>query len=297
MKTLILNQSNIVQGSNNTRFQYNFPQGGYIMKNNQVAVQQLSLYFSVFNITQAYNNNFFSYIWVDGTSHTVLIPDSFLQVVDLNEYLQFIMISNGHYLLDTATGNNVYLLEMVVNQPRYAVQLNCYVVSSSIATTNGWTLPPTASWVLPTNPIVPEFVIPNTNFGKLIGFPAGTYPNAVISGVPPAQTQTPSYASAQTFLSSLAPQITPYSSFLLYCSLVNNKAVIPSSLVYSFTPTGTTFGGLATFQVSELAFNKVVDGTYNSFICEFRDQNGDLCAFQDPNTLITLILRDEDEAR
>lgn len=294
MKTLILNQSNIVQGSSNTKFRYLFPQGGYTMKDNQVAIQQVSLYFSVYNITQVYNNNYFSYIWVDGTSHTVSIPDSFLQITDLNQFLQYTMITNGHYLLDSG-GNNIYLLEMVVNQPRYAVQLNCYTISTSIATANSWVLPPTPTWALPTNTIVPEFVIPPTNFGKLIGFVPGTYPNAVIAGAPPSQTQTPAYTSAQTFLSTIAPQITPYSSFLLFCSLVNNKAVIPSSLVFSFTPTGTTFGGLASFQVSELAFNKVVDGTYNEFVCEFRDQNGDLVVFQDPNTLITLVLRDADE--
>lgn len=298
MKTLILNQSNIVEGTNNTKFIYRFPQGGYIMKDNQVAVQQLSMYFSIFNITQAYNNNRFSYKWVDGIEYNVLIPNSFLQVKDINEYLQYIMIQNGHYLVDTA-GNNIYLLEMVVNQARYAVQLNCYVISQTIATQYGWSLPPVPAvhtWVIPTNNIVPEFIIPsNNNFNKLIGFSAGTYPNAVISGVPPAQTQTPSYTTAQSFLSSTAPQITPYSSFLLYCSLVNNKAVIPSSLVYSFTPTGTTFGALASFQVNDLSWNKVVDGTYNEFVCEFRDQNGDLVSFQDPNTLITLVLKEENE--
>jgi hypothetical protein len=295
MKTLILNQSNIVSGSNNAQFRYIFPQGGYIMKNNQVAIQQISLYFSIFNITSAYNNNYFSYMWVDGTIHQVQIPNSFLQVSGINEYLQFVMISNGHYLINTSTSKNVYLLEMVVNQSRYAVQLNCYYISSALATANSWSLPPGATWVLPTNNIVPEFIIPNTNFGNLIGYAPGNYPNAVISGTPPTQTQTPSYSTAQTFLSSTAPQITPYSSFLLYCTLVNNRAIIPSSLIYSFTPTDVEFGALASFQINDLAWNKVVDGTYNEFICEIRDQNGNLVSLQDPNTLITLILRDEDE--
>ena len=74
-KTIILNSSNIVAGSGNSAFLYNFPQGGVTFKDELIAVQQVSLYNSVFNITSANNNNSFSYIWVDGTTNVVNIPD------------------------------------------------------------------------------------------------------------------------------------------------------------------------------------------------------------------------------
>lgn len=297
MKTLILNSSNVVSGSGNSKFVYNFPQGGYTYKDDLIAIQEISQYFSAFNITANYANNSFSYIWVDGTTWNVVIPDSFLQVSQINEYLQSVMIDNKHYLID-ATGDYVYLLEMVVNQSRYAVQLNEFLISTAIATAYSWTLPVGATWVLPNNDILPYFVIPSTNnFYKLIGFTPAQYPSGSITGVPPAQVQTPAFTSAQSQLSSTAPQITPYSSFLVYCSLVNNRAVIPSQLVYTYTPTDSTFGALQVFQPNaELGWNKIEDGTYSSFVVEIRDQLGQPMTFQDPNTTITLYTKNRYDA-
>lgn len=296
MKTLILNSSNVVNDGTNAKFIYTFPNGGYVFKDDYIAIQELSQYFSAFNITTIYNNKTFSYIWVDGTSNTVSIPDSFMQVADINAYLQSVMVSNKHYLTNS-TGDYVYLLELVVNQARYAVQINNYLISSTIATTNSWSLPAGATWVLPTNPILPYLVVPSTgNFGALIGFSAGQYPAGTISGSPPAQTQTPAFTSAQSELSDLSPQITPYSSFLVYCSLVNNRAVIPNQLIFSYTPTDATFGALQSFKPNaELAWNKVEDGTYNQFTIEIRDQLGNPVYFKDPNTLFTLITKNKYE--
>lgn len=296
MKTLILNSNNVVAGTNNSVFQYNFPNGGYNFNEDLIAVQEIAMYFSAFNISAFYNNTTYSYIWVDGTSHTVVMPDSFLQVSDINAYLQSIMVANEHYLID-GDGNFVYLLEMVVNQAKYAVQINNYVISATLATTNGWTLPAGAGWVLPTNLILPYLVVPATNnFGLLIGFSAGQYPSGVIAGTPPAQTQTPSFSGATSELSDKTPQITPYSSFLVFCSLVNNRAVIPSQLTFSFTPTNSIFGALQTYQPNaEMGWNKIENGMYNSFRIEFRDQFGNPVAFQDPNTLITLYTKNKDE--
>jgi len=296
MKTIILNSENVVGGSNNSKFVYNFPQGGYTFKDDLIAIQEISMYFSAFNITSRYNNNSFSYIWIDGTTWTVNIPDSFLQVKQINEYLQSVMIANKHYLEDSV-GDYVYLLEIIVNQARYAVQLNEFLISTAIATTNSWTRPAGATWVLPTNPILPYFVISATNnFKDLIGYVAGQYPAGAISGIPPAQIQTPSYSVAQSQLSSIAPQITPYSSFLVFCSLVNNRAVIPSQLIYTFTPTNTTFGALQVYQPNaELGWNKIENGQYTQFSIEFRDQLGNPVAFQDPNTTITLYTKNRHE--
>jgi hypothetical protein len=295
MKTLILNSGNVVPNSNNSKYIYNFPQGGYTFNDDLIAVQEIAMYFSAFNITTAYNNNSFSYIWIDGTVNVVNIPDSFLQVVDLNAYMRSVMYANKHYL--NAVSGDVYLLEMVVNQARYAVQVNSFLISTAIATANTWTLPAGATWVLPTNPILPYLVVPATNnFGKLIGFTAGQYPAGAITGTPPAQVQTPAYATSQSILSTIAPQITPYSSFLVFCSLVNNRAVIPSQLLFSFTPTDSTFGALQTYQPNaELGWNKIENGTYNSFQIEFRDQFGGQVAFADPNTLITLYTKNKNE--
>lgn len=297
MKTLILNSNNVVPGSNNSKFQYNFPQGGYTYKDELIAVQEIAQFFSTFNITTVYNNNKFSYIWVDGTPNAITIPNSFMQITDLNAFLQSQMVANGHYLIETATGNYVYLIEIVANQSLYAVQINNFLISTTIATANGWALPPSPTWVLPNNDILPYIVIPSTNnFGLLLGIEPGQYPAGSIAGVPPAQVQTPAYVVSQSTLSTKAPQITPYSSFLVFCSMVNNRAVIPSQLIFSYTPTNATFGALQKYSASaELGWNKIENGQYTQFTIEFRDQLGQPIAIQDPNTLITLYTKSRAE--
>jgi hypothetical protein len=293
-RTLILNSSNIVSGSGNSAFQYKFPLGGFVAKDELIAVQQISLYQSVFNITAANNNNTFSYIWVDGSTQNIVVPDGYYQLAELNAVMQSYMVANGQYLT-TASGSYVYLLELVVNQTRYAYQINSFLIDSTIATTNDWT-PADSAWLPTTNAICPIFVVPDTNFQQLIGFTAGSYPNAVITGATPATyLQTPTYTSNQSFLSQTAPQIIPQPSYLTLCNLVNNRLSIPSQLIYSLTPTGVGFGSLYTVQVSELVFNKVEDGQYTDLLFRFVDALGNPIVFQDPNTLILLIIKNKSE--
>jgi len=293
-RTLILNSSNIVANSGNTIFQYKFPLGGFQSKDEFIAVQQISLYQSVFNITAANQNNTFSYIWVDGSTQQIVIPDGYYQLPEINAIMQSYMVANGQYLT-TSTGSYVYLLEIVINQSRYAYQINSFLVDSTIIATNGWT-PADSAWVPTTNAICPIFVVPDTNFQDLIGFTAGSYPNAVISGTTPATyLQTPTYTSSQSFLSQNAPQIIPAPSYLCLCNLVNNRLSIPSQLLYSLTPTGVSFGSLYTVQVAELVFNKIEDGQYTDLVFRFVDALGNNLSFQDPNTLILLVIKSKSE--
>jgi hypothetical protein len=292
-RTIILNQNNIVPNSGNSIFQYDFPTGGVIFTDELIAVQQISIYQSVFNITVANQNNLFTYTWIDGTVNTVLIPDGYYNLIDINAYLQSVMVSNLHYMeSDTAY---IYFLELVVNQTKYAYQINSFQLSATIATANAWTIPSGATWVLPTNPINPIFTILPNNFTKLIGFNAGNYPNAIIAGVPPAQTETPSYSTTLNFLSQTAPQIVPQSSYLCLCNLVNNRLAIPSQLIYSLTPSSAPFGTIYAVQVAELAFNKIENGQYTNLRFEFRDQLGSPIVFQDPQVLILLLIKNKSE--
>lgn len=293
-KTLILNSSNIVPNSGNSVFLYNFPQGGVSFKDDLIAVQQVSIYNSVFNVSSSNQNTSFSYIWVDGSVNAVVMPNSYLELADINAYMQSVMIANKHYLRTTG-GDNVYLLSIAVNPSRYAYQVNSFLISVAIAASNTWTLPVGATWVLPTNPIMPMLRVPNTNFQQLIGYTAGDYPNTVISGVPPAQIQTPAQATTYSALSTTSPQIIPQPSYLALCSLVNNRYSIPSQLLYSITPTGVSFGSLYTVQVADLAFNKITDGTYNQFTFSFVDGVGRPINFQDPNMLILLVIKNKNE--
>lgn len=294
MRTLILNSSNIVAGTNNSVLSYNFVGGGITLKKGQkLALASLQMYYSTFNITAANKNNSFSYVWVNGITYNVVIPDSFLDIDGLNNYLHFVMVQNKHYLVST-TGDYVYLMTLGINPTRYAVQLNCFGISVAVAAANTWTLPAGATWVLPNNFIVPELTVPpslNNTFGLVIGFAPGTYPNSVIAGVPPAQTQLPAFTSDQEFLSTFTPQVTPVSSFILTCSLINNNYAVPNNLIYSFSPQGT-IGDQFTIAPNQYVFIDVNEGIYNSFQVQFIDQNYRPVAIQDGQMIIQIVISD-----
>lgn len=294
MRALILNSSNIVEGTNNSVLSYEFAGGNInLRKGQKVALASLQMYYSTFNITQANRNNSFSYVWIDGTTNVVLIPDGFYEIPALNNYLHFVMVQNKHYL-ETSTGDYVYLMTLGINPVRYSVELNCFGISIALATTNTWTLPVGATWVLPTNFIVPELVVPpsvTSNFGLVIGFSQGNYPNAIISGVPPAQVQTPAYLTDQQFLSTIVPQVTPLSSFILTCSLINNNYAVPNNLIYSFAPQGT-IGEQFTIAPNQLVFIDCLEAQYSRFQVSFIDQNFRPVSILDPNMIIQLIISD-----
>lgn len=307
MRTLILNEDNIVANTNNSRLEYTFPAGNVsIQKGQKLALASLQMFYSTFNITAKNNNNTFSYVWVDGTTHVVTIPDGFYSIVTLNEFLQFTMIANTHYLVDNDTSKNVYFLTMVTNASTYKVELTAFRMNTTLypvgAGAGQFTNPGT--WVVPTNTILPMFSLQANAFRNIIGFSnAGFYPQgaagafaiATIDAVaPPGQTQTPTYTSDQVFQSDIVPQVTPLSSFLLRCNLINNNYAVPNDLLYSFSPEGA-FGDQFTVTPNQLIFINIQEGQYNKFVVEFADQTNKPVSIQDPNFVILLIISDADE--
>ena len=302
MRTLILNSSNIVAGTNNSVLEYEFVGGNVnLVKGQKVALASIQMYYSTFNITTTYKNNVFNYIWVDGTSNQVLFPDGFYDADGINNYLHYVMLQNKHYLINDI-GDFVWFITFSPNPTRYAIEVNCFNMNSTLyplgAGAGQYQLPAGATWVIPTNNIVPMLQVLPNGFRQTIGFEAGYYPQgsptyaqAVIAGVPPAQTQTPTYTTTQTFLSTFTPQITPFSSFVVNCSLVNNNYAVPNSLIYSFSPQGT-FGDQFTIAPNEYVFIDVLPAQYNRFKIYFTDQNLLPIAIQDPNMIIQVLISD-----
>jgi len=290
-RTIILNSSNIVEGSNNNQFIYNFPGGGIRLNEGQkVGLVNLSMYYSTFNITAANKNNIYSYTWVNGLIYQVLMPDGFYDIESINNFLHFTMLQNKHYLL-SSTGDYVYLATWNINPSRYSIELNCFGISSAIALSNSWTLPSGSGWVLPTNFIVMQIIIPNNNFRLVVGFDSSTYPNSVITGTPPAQIQSPAYLNDQYFLSSSTPQVTPLSSYILTCSLINNSYAVPNNLLYSFSPQGN-IGEQFTIAPNQYMMINCNPGSYSYFTMSLVDQDLRPVSIEDPNILIQLIISD-----
>jgi len=388
MRTLIVNSSNVVANTNNSVFKYNFPAGNVeFQKGQKLALGSIQMYYSTFNITSAQGNNKFNYIWVDGREIAITIPDGFYDISTLNDFLHFVMVQQGHYLLDTA-GNYYYFLTFVVNTSTYTIDISAFPISlatyptatytigtytSALITTSSPTTP--VSWSRPTAIITPMVRILANTFQSIVGFEAGFYPQGQIglSSTPPttalaqatitnspssttfaitsivgtaltttgspalvvgmvisgtgitqgtyivsgsvnswvvsvsqtigaitgtfysmSASQSPSYSTIQTFSSANVPQVSPLSSYVITCNLLNNNFAIPNSLLYSFSP-DAVFGAQFTIAPNQYSFIDIQPGQYNSFQVSFLDQNNIPTTLQDPNLVILLIIADKGE--
>ena len=278
MRPIVLNSTNVVSGSNNSKYRFRFA-STTSFKNDQIALSNINIYFSWFNITSQYNNNFFQYIWTDGGggyTYDVLIPDGAYEISTLNAYFQFIMVQNGHYLVDDEK-NYVYYAEIVLNPTYYAVEIKTYPLPTALP--SGWTNP--AGVMFPAVASTPQVIIPATNIRTLLGFDAGTYPSAVQS-------------TAYNVLSQNTPQVATVQSVILLCSLLNNTLTNPNTFLYSIAPSNTQFGQLISVAVPELIFTDIVSGSYDSFEITLVDQNYVPLVVKDNNLIIQLVVRKRD---
>jgi hypothetical protein len=287
MRTIIISGTDLVPNDYyGNKFRYDFPVGSVSFKDDQIAVSSVQMYYSWFNITSSntgsrYNNNVFQYQWYGAAPiavSTITIPDGYYSVATLNAYLQSQMVANGHYLVDSF-GDYVYYLEFVENPSAYAVQLNSFPIPTALPAL--WTNP--AGMTFPAVATTPQIIILSTNnFKDVIGFNAGTYPSP---------TQATNYSKTSDY----TPQVSPVSSIVMTCSLVQNRYSVPNTLIYSFTPAGTAFGDIINVQPSELAFNDISDTTVNSIEITFLDQNLRDIKLNDSQLVVLLVIKNKFE--
>jgi len=285
--TIVLNQSNIVNDGNNNSLVYKFP-NTVSFPNHEIAVQNITMYYSWENINASpLSNNTFSYKWTTGgttLSFPVVIPDGLYEVSDLNYYLQYTFIKNGHYLINA--GKNVYYAEFLVNPTKYAVQINTFPVPTSLP--SGYTAPTanaasgSLAWQgYPTTTFNPEITIPD-NFSKILGF---TSPSPFITEINVGGGTNKSYTS------NVSPQVQPNSSAYISISNIQNKYSTPSSIIYSITP-NVAFGTQIVDSPSQFAFNKLISGTYSEIRLQILGIDFQPLKIRDPNMTIILVIRD-----
>lgn len=294
MRILVLNQNNLVPDGQNNRLIYKFPNSTYF-KGNSIAVSSVSMYYSWFNITAQYQNNTFSYTWTVGgatTTYPVVLPDGLYEIPQINAYLQFVMINNGHYLVDGA-GRNVYYAEMILNPTRYAIQVNTYLVPTS--------LPP--SFVQPANFAGYPTTAQNSvitfpaQFNIIVGYVAGFQTNANVGNayVPPVSQYVSKTASGTlSYVSTTNPNVQPNSSIYFALSNINNPYSIPSSIIYALVPQGSV-GELITERPPQFIWNKLIDGTYNELQMTFLGSDLSPIKLNDPQMTILLAIKEADE--
>lgn len=295
MFVIVFNQSNIILDGLNNKLRYRFP-NSISLKDKYIAISSISMFYSWFNITTIYRNNFFTYTWTNGVTpitYTINIPDGLYNISDINNLIQYTCIANGTYWI-TAGGINVYPFEMILNVPRYAVQLNTYLIPTS--TPIGATLPsnfvgwPTVSF----NSIV---TFP-ANFNIIVGFNADFASDNNVNNTytpPSSPFVSKSTAGTLSYISTTSPQVQPNNNVLFSISGINNPYSQPSSIIYSLNPNVEV--GQQIFEVPpNFMWNKFIEGTYNDLTLTLLGNDLNPLTIKDPNMTFLMVIRDKDEA-
>ena len=299
MFVIVFNQNNLIQDGQNNKLVYRFP-NSVVFKDKYIAVSSISMFYSWFNITAEAQNNTFTYTWTAGattTTFSVVIPDGLYEISDINNFIQYTCIQNGTYWI-SSTGDNVYPFEIIVNAPRYAIQINTYYIQTSTpagASTPGNFL----GW--PSTPQNPVITIP-ANFNSIIGYTAGFTTNANVNDLyfpPIPATAASNYAAKNgagtlSYLSNTSPQVQPNNNVLISVSNINNPYTQPSSIIYSLSP--NVGPGEQIFETPpNFMWNRLIDGTYNELRLTFLGNNLKPLEIHDPNMTILLTIRDANE--
>lgn len=256
-----------------SRYIFNF-NGTKLLKDVKTAVISCSLFYSWFNVTDAFNNRTYQLIHptsVGTTTLTITMPNGYYTISQLNTYLQSQLIANGLYLVNSS-GQFVYYAEIIENSTRYAIQLNTYPVPTALPA--GWTNP--GGMTFPAVSTTPQFVILSTNnFRTLIGVNAGTYPS-------------PASATVYSKLSDVTPKTTPVEQVIVRCNLVQNNISNPNDIIYAFNASGVGFGNLITSSPNQYNYLDVNEGYYNAIEISFVDQDYNAITLNDSSILVQL---------
>ena len=273
VKAILINSTHVSNDYNN-QFTYRFSGGGLELpadKNNQIAVSQVTIPYSFFNISASiYGNSTFSILY-NAVTYNVTVPDSFMSVTELNKYLQYFFVQNNLYCIDSA-GEYTYFMSFRYNVSRYIVEVvfNPCVLPSSGSNPAGMTL--TGSTM--------QLVINNSAFGKLLGLSLGTYPSSSVS-------------STTVVSSNIKVEGSPIQALTLTANIVNNAMSNSASSFYAFTPINTSFGSNISITAPELIWVDCYSGRYTELVIEIRDQLNRPIQLKDDAVCMMLCLKSE----
>lgn len=289
VKPVILQYANYVDQST---YQYKFPSGSIrVSDGDRVALAQASMFFTWFNITQAYGDNVFTYYWWDaahpygtidaGNTYSVTYPDGYYTLNfppnttnTYQEYFEKAMIANKTYLID-ATGEYVFFFEILWNNTYQRAQIVSYPIPTALPV--GWSLPPGATWALPAVATCPVLNLLSTNnVPKLLGFAAGSYPST-------------NESATFSVLGTVETNFFPVTSVIVSCNILRNFYSSPPTNLYTIPIQNIGFGEAIEVNLGEYAFVDLVPGIYDSFQIKLLDQDYQPIALNDRDIVIYLL--------
>ena len=293
LQSIFLNSQNVVYNSdektfNKLKFKFSTP---VEFKNNaKISLGSLNLYYSWFNISKAYNNNSFSYIF-RGQSRTFTLSDGNYSVDEMNELFMEYMRSQGHYTYNSTSNVATYYASLSANASLYSIQMDFTLIPTSASTSSSvYKIPTytnalnvqTAYYTAPTVAETMQIVINDNNFTKIIGFNAATYP-------PTVETTNKSY------ISTFTPQVNPISAIVITNNLVKQKYTTPNNIFYTFGSGGQAFGDQIKIEPNEYQYCDVANGVYEYIELIFYDQLNRAMEFRDEEVIVNLLIQLNDD--
>lgn len=277
---IILTSQNIVPGTNNSVLTYKFP-NSVMFNSHEISVSSISMFNSWQNINNTtLMNNVLTYTWESAANvvspYTITIPSGLYEIAQINAFCQYVLIQNGHYLVNSS-GMNVYFFEFQVNPTLYAIQLNTYQFPSTLPTT--WTNPAAITFPIAAT-FKPQVSTP-ANFNLIVGF-SSTFTSARDLGV--------AYPDSNSYTSIMAPQVNPNPTLLVNCSNIDNKYASPSTVIYSITPS-VALAAQINERPPQFAWNKLLPGTYSEIKITLTGADNSRVIILDPNMTIALTIK------
>ena len=242
-----------------------------------VALSELSLYNSFFNISTEYNNTLLQMIWQGTTYNIQLENNSFLSIEDINFVIQTWALNNGFYCEDTATNQNVFFFDIQSNSSLYKCQLSSYLLQQNAE----GTLVIKGNWSFDNS--LPRLIIPDgSQLTKFFGLASGTYPSL-------ATTQS------TVILSSSAPDINQVSSILFGTNICFSQNGIQedstANVIYS-RAIDVAFGAPLVSSInSDSHFLSCQTGIFNYLSITLMDQDFRILEPHDLQCIISIIIR------
>jgi hypothetical protein len=277
---LIITKNNLVAGSTNT-YKYNFS-SNVDMGNIDIGLGSASIWFSWRNITAAKGNNQFSIIHpTTGTGNITLnltLPDGGYNISDINNYIRYYLISNGYYIQNTTTNEQIVYCKLQVNNSTYSCEFVSYPMP--LALPDGHTAG--SAITFPSATRTPQLVVSQPNFGTVIGFATGIFPAV-----------QPTVLTTST--STLVPQVSDVTNVVLTLDSAMNPFAPNSKVIHSISPAGYAYASLIKSEPNEISWVPQQSGWRQSITIQLVNQNLTPLDQYDTDVTIKLLLRYRDQ--
>jgi len=274
---LPINSSHAVPNMPN-KFIYHFDRNIEFTNKDTIAIENLTMYNSMFNITQLKGNNRFTLTWNADTitSYDIVMEDQYLDVAQLASFMKKTCIDLGLFLID-ADGNALVYLDINTISNLYDIEF----ISKPLPTeaeriSKGYSYPTNATWVCSTESKNMQITLGN-QFGEILGLTAGTYP-IVSSNINSSSRST------------ITPQVIKSNSILVGCNLVKND-MSEFSQILTGIPIDASFGGTISYIGASGSATNLTNITTNTLQITFYDQYFANLNMIDPNITLLLNLR------